>query len=340
MFQILFGIWTATVGRADWLSGKRLAEECLAIAQNEADSAMLIEAHRLLGSTAVYMAEHHTAERHLRDALQIYEPEKHRANVLLYGYDPGTTCNGYISWALWLEGKIVEALAASAASRRLAIESEHAPSLALAYGWSAVLHLCTHDLKALGDVTSKLVGHCEEFGFPHWLALGKIGRGWFWARTGRVDDGLESLQVGIEEFRSLWGGFLVSAWLVCLADILRLKGRFTEARAALDDSLRMIERSNERIWKAENHRVCGEVARDAGEFSEAAAAFELAIHTAREQSARCLELRAATSLARLWRDQGKIAEARDLVAPVYNWFTERLDTPVLEEARKLLQSIP
>ena len=340
MFQILFGIWTATVGRADWLSGKRLAEECLAIAQNETDSAMLIEAHRLLGSTAVYMAEHHTAERHLSDALQLYEPEKHRANVLRYGYDPGTTCNGYISWALWLEGKIVEALAASAASRRLAIESEHAPSLALAYGWSAVLHLCTHDLKALGDVTSKLVGHCEEFGFPHWLALGKIGRGWFWARTGRVDDGLESLQVGIEEFRSLWGGFLVSAWLVCLADILRLKGRFTEARAALDDSLRMIERSNERIWKAENHRVCGEVARDAGEFSEAAAAFELAIHTAREQSARCLELRAATSLARLWRDQGKIAEARDLVAPVYNWFTERLDTPVLEEARKLLQSIP
>ena len=170
--------------------------------------------------------------------------------------------------------------------------------------------------------------------------MGKIGRGWFWARTGRVDDGLESLQVGIEEFRSLWGGFLVSAWLVCLADILRLKGRFTEARAALDDSLTMIERFNERIWKAENHRVCGEVARDAGEFSEAAAAFELAIHTAREQSARCLELRAATSLARLWRDQGKIAEARDLVAPVYNWFTERLDTPVLEEARKLLQSIP
>ena len=339
MFQILFGLWTATVGRGDWLGGKRSAEECLVIARNEADSAMLIEAHRLLGSTAVYMADHHTAERNLRNALQLYEPEKHRANALLYGYDPGTTCNGYISWALWLEGKVTQALAASTASQRLAIESKHAPSLALAYGWATFLHLCTHDLQALGEVTSKLLAHCEEYGFPHWLALGKIGRGWFWARTGRLDDGLELLQIGIEEFRSLWGGFLVSAWLICLADVFRIKGRFAESRAALDDSMTMIERFNERIWKAENHLICGEIARDVGQFSDAASAFDLAIKTAREQSARSLELRAATSLARLWRDQGKRDEARDLLAPVYGWFTEGFDTRDLKEAKALLDEV-
>jgi predicted ATPase len=191
----------------------------------------------------------------------------------------------------------------------------------------------------LGEVTSNLLAHCEEYGFPHWLALGKIGRGWFWARTGRVDDGLALLQTGIEEFRSLWGGFLVPAWLVCLADVFHIQGRLTEAGAALDDSLSMIERFNERIWQAENHRIRGEVALSAGKSSEAATAFGLAVHVAREQSARCLELRAVTGLARLRRDQGNIAEARELLTGVYNWFSEGVDTPVLEEARRLIASM-
>jgi len=174
MFQVLFGLWTATVGRGDWLGGRALGEECLAIAREQCDTSMLIEAHRLLGSTAVYMAEHRTAEHQFREALNLYEPRRHRADSSLYGYDPGTTCNGYISWALWLQGKVMEGLAASEASIRLAIESEHAPNLALAYGWATFLHLCTHDLKALNTLTTKLIAHCEEHGFPHWLALASI----------------------------------------------------------------------------------------------------------------------------------------------------------------------
>jgi len=206
MFQILFGLWTAKAGRADWLGARALAEECLALARQEADTAMLIEAYRLIGSTAVYMAEHSTAEQRLRDALALYEPEKHRSNALLYGYDPGTTCNGYLSWTLWFQGKVSEALAASEASIRLAIESEHAPNLALAYGWATFLHLCTHDLEALRSLTPKLIAHCEEHGFSHWLALGKIGHGWCLGRSGDAAGGLAWLRGGIDEFQSLWGG--------------------------------------------------------------------------------------------------------------------------------------
>ena len=287
----------------------------------------------------MYMAEHRTAEHQFREALKLYEPRRHRANSLLYGYDPGTTCNGYISWALWLQGKVQEALAASEASIRLAIDSEHAPNLALSYGWATFLHLCTRDLKALNILTTKLITHCEEHGFPHWLALGKIGRGWCCARNGAVADGLEYLQTGIEEFRSMWGGFLVSAHLVCLADVLRMKGCFAEATDALDRSLVMIQRSNECLWEPENYRVRGEIALDAGQWPTALTAFRQAIKVAQDQSARSLELRAATSLARLWRDQGKRTEARDLLAPVYNWFTEGFDTPVLKEAKLLLEQL-
>ncbi len=339
MFQILFGLWTATGGHGDWLHARVLGEECLAIARKEGETAMLIEAHRLLGTTAVYMAEYPIAERHLRDALDLYEPEKHRANISLYGYDPGTTCNGYISWALWLQGKVTEALAASETSIRLAIESKHAPNLALAYGWATFLHLCTHDLEALRSLTPKLIAHCEEHGFPHWLALGKIGHGWYLARTGDVADGLDWLRAGIEEFRSLWGGFLVSACLVCLADVLRIKGEFAEAKAALDSSLGMIQRSNERLWEAENHRVRGEVARDAGQFPDALAAFDQAIKVARNQSALSLELRAANSFAKLSADRGERRKAHDLLAPIYNRFTEGFDTLDLKEAKALLDEL-
>ena len=117
----------------------------------------------------------------------------------------------------WLPA-CLEAAAASETSIRLAMRSKHAPNLALAYGWATFLHLCTRDLEALRSLTPKLIAHCEEHGFPHWLALGKIGHGWCLARTGDVAHGLDWLRAGIEEFRSLWGGFLVSACLVCLAD--------------------------------------------------------------------------------------------------------------------------
>jgi adenylate cyclase len=338
-FQVLFGLWTATAGRGDFVGAWALGEECLAIAREQNDTSMLIEAHRLLGSTAVYRAEYRTAEHQLREALSLYEPRKHRADVLLYGYDPGTTCSGYISWVFWLQGKVTEALAASETSIRLAIESEHAPNLAISYGWAIVLHLFTHDLEALNVMTTKLILHCEEHGFPHWLALGKIGRGWCWARKGNVTDGLEWLRIGTQEFHSMWGGFFVPGSLVCLADVLRMKGCFTEATDALDRSLVMIQRFNERFWEPENYRVRGEIARDAGQFPAAVTALQQAIRVAQDRSARSLELRAATSLARLWRDQGKHTEACELLAPVYDWFTEGFDTPMLQEAKALLDEL-
>ena len=339
MFEILFGLWTASAGRGDWLGCRALGKECLAIAEEDGETGMLIEAHRLLGSTAVYMAEHRTAEQHLRQALALYEPEKHRANAFLYGYDPGTICEGYISWPLWLQGKMKEAFAASDASIGLAINSGHPSNIALAYGWAMFLHLCAQEIDALRTLTSKLLAICKENEFPHWLAVVKIGRGWWLARTGHPHDGIEQLQAGVEEFRSFAGGYLLPAWLVCLADALRIAGRFADARAALDSSLDMIERLNERLWEAENYRMQGEVARDEGDLSAALTAFSRAITVARRQSARSLELRGALAWAKVAGAQGRRAEARELLAPVYGWFTERFDTADLKEAKALLDEL-
>jgi len=107
----------------------------------------------------------------------------------------------------------------------------------------------------------------------------------------------------------------------------------TLAQRPIDRSLVMIQRSNERLWEPENHRVRGEIARDAGQFPAALTAFQQAIKVAQDLSARSQELRAATSLARLWRDQRKRREAQEFLASVYNWFTEGFDTPVLQDAK-------
>jgi predicted ATPase len=232
-----------------------------------------------------------------------------------------------------------EAFAASDASIVLAIDSGHPSNIALANGWAMFLHLCAQDIEALRTLTSKLLAICKENEFPHWLAVVKIGRGWWLARTGHPHDGLEQLQAGVEEFRSFAGGYLLPAWLVCFADALRIAGRFADARAALDSSLDMIERLNERLWEAENCRMQGEVARDEGDLSAALTAFSRAITVARHQSARSLELRAALAWAKVAAAQGRRAEARELLAPVYGWFTERFDTADLNEAKALLDEL-
>jgi class 3 adenylate cyclase/tetratricopeptide (TPR) repeat protein len=339
MFQILSGMWAAQAGRGNWLGCRALAQEALAIAQAEGEATMLMEAHRLLGSASVYLAEHAIAECHLKQAIALYDPREHRGHAVLYGYDAGATSNGYLSWPLLLQGKVGEALAASATSIRLATDLQHAPSLALAYGWATFLHLCTQDTDALSRLAPKLVALCEESGLPHWRALGKIGQGWALARTGEPANGLPLLRSGIEEFRALWGGFLISAFLVCLSDAFRLNRQFVDATAALDQSIDMIERFNERIWEAENYRLRGEIARDEGDLQAAQAAFDTAVAIARKQGTRMFELRAAMGLARLRRDQDRHVEAHDLLAPLYGGFTEGFEMPDLKQAKALLAEL-
>jgi class 3 adenylate cyclase/tetratricopeptide (TPR) repeat protein len=340
MFQILFGIWTAQAGRGDWPRCRQLGEECLVIAERENDTGLLIEAHRLLGSTATYMGKCQLAVQHLQQALHLYDPEKHQANTFLYGFDPGTICNGYISWPLWLQGDVKNAFAASSASIRLAIASKHPSNLALAYVWAMFLHLCAQDIAALRPIIRKLITLCEESGFPHFLAFAKIGHGWCLSHTGQSREGLEWLWTGIDEFRASWGGgFLFPEWLICLADALRVEGQFAEAKAALDRSRDMIERGEERLWEAENYRVRGEVAQEEGDSSAAFSAFETAIMVAKRQFARSLELRASLAWARLAAHEGRREEARDRLASICSSFTEGFGTLDMKEAKALLEQI-
>jgi predicted ATPase len=178
----------------------------------------------------------------------------------------------------------------------------------------------------------------DEKGAALWKAVGTGIKGFALALTGKAVDGVHMITSGTVAARSLGGKLWMPTFQSYLARSYAGLGQFDEARRSISEAMDMVETTKERQWEAEVNRIAGEIALASPQRDEAAAEayFERALSIARQQRAKSWELLASTSLARLWRDQGKRTEARDLLAPIYGWFTEGFDTPVLKEAKALL----
>jgi predicted ATPase len=173
-----------------------------------------------------------------------------------------------------------------------------------------------------------------EQGFPHWRAVGTIFRGWVKVKNGDVAEGISLLRTGGAASRA------TGAWrpqnIALLAAACETAGQIEEALALLNDALQIVERTGERWLAAELNRHKGRLLLRQGHSEAAEELYRNALSIAKEQEAKLWELRAAANLARLRRDQGRHTEARDLLAPIYGWFTEGCDTPDLKEAKALL----
>ena len=180
----------------------------------------------------------------------------------------------------------------------------------------------------------------REQGFALYLAVATIVHGWALVQLGDAG-AIPSIRDGLDAYLKTGALMCISYYRAKLADAYRAAGRPEEALSVLDEALAFAEQKDERLFEADLHRCRGELTLliDAGAAAEAEACFRRALDAARCVEARSLELRAATSLARLWRDGGKRAEARDLLAPVYNWFTEGFDTQDLKDAKALLNQL-
>jgi predicted ATPase len=170
-------------------------------------------------------------------------------------------------------------------------------------------------------------------------SVGQVLEGWLEVRSGRLADGLASMERGLQGCDAAHSRMFRSYFLSLLARALELAGRTGEALRTVDRGLALLDETNERFYEAELHRVEGTLRLAGDSTTDAAACFERAIAVARGQSARSLELRAATNLAHLWAEQGERQQAYDLLAPVYGWFTEGFDTADLEEAKALLDEL-
>ena len=203
----------------------------------------------------------------------------------------------------------------------------------------AVPLLFVGDNAALDEWADQLIAVATEQGFPYWRAWGTVYRGWARVKNGDVAEGISLLRSGSSAYRATGAEAFMPHHIALLARACEIAGQIEEAVTLLDDALQIVERTGERWFAAELNRHKGQLLLRQGHSEAAEELYRKALSIAEEQEAKLWELRAAASLARLRRDQGRHAEARDLLAPVYGWFTEGFDTPDLKKQRRCWTSL-
>jgi predicted ATPase len=242
----------------------------------------------------------------------------------------------YRSFALWSLGYPAAALADADHALKDARETGHAASLMFALAVTSWTHIQRANYATANIQLDEVVGLAGEKGALYWKAQGMLEQGWLFALTGKASDAVDRIIAGLTEWRSTGSTLLMPFNLSCLARAYAELGKFDDAWRCIGEATTTMETTRERLWQAEIHRMAGEIALLEPDAAKAEAHFERALAVAREQQAKSWELRAAMRMARLWCDQGKRDEARDLLAPIYGWFTEGFDTLDLKDAKALL----
>ena len=339
LIPILYGQWANAVGGAEWSKGRQLAEQFLAHAKNQAGPALEIVGHRILGFSCAHLGDLQAGREHIERALALYDPEQHRSLAFRFGQDQRAAGLAFLSQILWLSGFPDRASETIDRAIEAAGDLNHLNSRGYVLVWGAArLAHFRQDAAAVRQHAEAAISLSEEHGLLMWLGYGKIFRGWASGAQGSPSAGISEIIQGMAECRARQQRSNVPYHLSLLAETLHRSGRTNEGLCALAEALVVLEETEERWCEAELHRLKGELLLSLAtpDASEAEACYRLAIAVAQRQGAKMLELRAATSLARLWREQGKCTEAYDLLAPICGWFTEGFSTSDLNEARLLL----
>ena len=256
-----------------------------------------------------------------------------------FGVDWGAAANAYGAWCCWLLGYPDEALRMGDQGLAIADSVGHDYSRIRGFYWNSVFHAFRREWAIVGERAGVAITEAQERGLAMVVAVGGIMRAAACAMLEPSDEAAAEIRAALTAYRATGARFQTTHHLILLAQALAACGRPDEGLAALGESAALIEETDERYVEAELHRVKGNLLLAANDSAEAEACYLKALEVARAQEAHSLELRAASDLARLRVDQGRRAEARDLLAPVYGWFTEGFDTADLHEAKALLDKL-
>jgi hypothetical protein len=333
LFTAVYGLWQSTVASGMVVSASGLSNQLLRLTEGNADDGLRLQAHHSAWSTSMFTGEPAVARDHCEAGRRLYDPERHHSHRLLYGgHDPGVCAGCFGSQVDWLLGYAERGLALSSAALALAERIAHPFSLLEALLFNAMLHLDRGE----PEMALQRLDAAEALAAEQRLSFvlePRLLRGAALIAQGAFSDAVTCLRQGHEARRvnqSRPLGFAL------LAAVLVQQGEHAAALAMVRDGLRVQEETGHGLWDAELHRFEGIALFGLNRLEEGQVALEEALRVARRQQARAYELRAATSLARLWGEQGRRAEARDLLAPVYGWFTEGFDTGDLKEAKAQL----
>jgi predicted ATPase len=341
IYPVLFGVWQFKSVRAHHQEAIEIAEELLERTQHVEDPAPRIAAHVALGISLVHTGLQGLARQNFEQAIALHNVEQHLLLALRYSFELGTIAKAYCAWSLWLLGYPDQALERGRQSLALLERIKHPYTQSRALYWNAVPHHFRREWPVVEKMAAGAMRSAAEHGFALVRAAGQIMLGAALAARAQVTGGSQQFREGLKAYGSTGARFQRTYFLAMLAEALGTEGLPEQGLEALEDALDLAEESGERFYEAEIHRLKGElVLALCGQHSaEAEACFHQALRVARQQQAKSLELRAATSLARLWRNQGQHEEARKLLAPVYGWFTEGFDTADLKDAKALLEEL-
>jgi TolB-like protein/predicted ATPase/class 3 adenylate cyclase/Flp pilus assembly protein TadD len=316
-----------------------LTEDLLHLSRRRNDSTGLVMGHYSSGRNLMWIGSFASSRSHLETVLALYDPKSHHSLVRQTGIHPQLAAQAALAVVLFCLGFPDQALAQSNKAIAEARRLPHPPTLAMSLGIDALLLTIIGDYIGLEKRADGLVAVATDQGFPFYRATGAIFHGWVKAKNTDVTEGLSLVRSGSSAYCATGATVWMPLYIALLAGAFETAGQIEESAAWLDQALQLVERTGERWFAAELDRQRGELLLREGHPEAAEELYRKALSIAREQEAKLWELRAAASLARLWRDQGRRAAARDLLAPVYGWFTEGFDTPDLKEAKKLLDGL-
>jgi predicted ATPase len=294
-----------------------------------------------MGSTLALMGDLVQARAHYDEALALYRPAEHRRLMTRFGQDLRVTCLGFRSMDLWLLGYPEEALRDADCALMEARQIGHAATLMFTLNFPIIVNTYCGNYERVNELLDELVALAEEKGAAFRKAEGVLRRGYVLTLAGEAAKAVEMVSSGIALWRATGSTIFTPEHEFMLAIAHADSGQFDDAWRCIGKAMTAMQATKERWCEAEAHRVAGEIAlkSPAPHTAKAEGYFERALAVARQQQTKSWELRAATRLARLWRDQGKVQQARELLAPVYGWFTEGFDTRDLKEAKVLLEEL-
>jgi class 3 adenylate cyclase/predicted ATPase len=341
LVPVLLGLLRFYNLRSQFHTARELGDTLLRLAQGAHDPTLEVLAHYALGTMWFHRGALPAARQHLEEGIARYAPAQHRAPVFRMGQDPGVACRANVAQTLWLLGYPAQDLVHIHDALALAHELSHPPSPAFSRCRAAMVSQWSRDVPAVYEHAEAAITLSTKQGFPQWVAMGTSMRGWALIMQSQGEEGQAQVRQGIAAWRTTGAALNVPYLCTVLADVSDHLRHTADGLQALAEAHALMEQYEERWWEAEIARLRGVLLlQQTGKpQAEAETWLRRALDVAHRQQAKSLELRSAVSLSQLWQQQGKRVEARELLAPIYAWFTEGFDTADLQEAKALLEEL-
>ena len=341
LFSVLYGFWVANYAAFNGDVVRGLAAQFLALAEKQGTTVPLMIGHRLMGISLQERGDIAEARPHYDKSVALYDPAEHRLLATRFGQDAREAALSCRSATLWLLGYPNAALADVEQALKDAREIGQAATLMHVLAHAPLINFLCGNYAAANAEANELIVLADEKHATFFKACGMLDQGCVLAQTGKASDAVQMITSGITAWRSTGATVWVPRWLSHLTRAYAQLGKFDDARRSIGEAMAAAEMTKEKWYEAELNRIAGEIALRSPEpdAPKAQAYFDRALAVARQQQAKSWELRAAMSLARLWRSQGNVQQARELLAPVYGWFTEGHKTLDLKEAKALLEEL-